>query len=82
MNCEHRGEFLRLHDCKSCAGNVRIKVFGCAIHRECTIEKQVYLDTPGRFMCCANCKNRRPPADYRDPSNPFVWYYDANPTLE
>lgn len=39
--CVHRGEVLRVEDCPTCSGHVRVKVFGCARHGECTIEKDV-----------------------------------------
>jgi|AGTN01.2.fsa_nt_gi hypothetical protein len=37
--CVHRGEQLRLQECPTCCGSVRVKVFACAIHGECVIEK-------------------------------------------
>lgn len=56
--CCHIGEELRLENCPSCCGTVRLKVFGCAIHGECTISKKV-----GSIMCCTKpttCADYRP----------------------
>lgn len=41
LDCQHRGEELRREQCPSCAGFVQVKVFGCAIHGECTVSKQI-----------------------------------------
>lgn len=37
-------------DCATCAGSVRLKVFGCALHGKCTLEQQ-----HPEFACCADC---------------------------
>jgi hypothetical protein len=49
--CVHRGAIARrLVNCHSCPGDTDIKVFGCAIYRECTIGKQL-----AGIKCCASC---------------------------
>jgi hypothetical protein len=40
-DCKHRGEELRREQCPSCSGFVQVKVFGCTIHGECTMSKQI-----------------------------------------
>lgn len=74
-DCIHRGHQIRLHQCSTCAGNVRTKVFACSKHRECTVGQQIYQLTPGRYMLCG------PTCPDIQARNPYVWYYDANPTL-
>lgn len=39
--CQHLGEQLRLQSCQTCSGNVRLKVFACAIHSECQLTPRV-----------------------------------------
>ena len=39
--CAHRGESTRAVECESCRGSVKVKVFECAQHGECTIKKRV-----------------------------------------
>ena len=34
--CAYRGDVLREEECPSCQQNVRIKIFRCELHRECT----------------------------------------------
>lgn len=54
-DCLHRGEQTGVRDCASCGGNVRIKLFGCSVHSECTVAKQ--LDG---VPCCASCNEFEP----------------------
>jgi hypothetical protein len=58
LECRHRGEPTgELLDCPSCpAGKVRLRVFACAVHGRCTLEK------PGGVQCCASCPDRSPAA--------------------
>lgn len=37
MSCAHRGEQTRLIQCDECVGAVRIKVYSCAVHGECSL---------------------------------------------
>ncbi len=39
--CIHRGPELRQEPCSSCRAGTRIKVFGCAIHRECQLDDRI-----------------------------------------
>jgi hypothetical protein len=48
--CTSRGASTRQQECESCAGQIKIKVFACNKHTECTIGKQL----PG-IACCASC---------------------------
>src|SRR5579859_1398849 len=50
VKCIHRGEELRQQDCPSCAGTVKVKIFGCSLHTECSLGKQLT-----GTACCANC---------------------------
>jgi hypothetical protein len=49
--CQHLGPALgEKIVCGTCAGNVRLKVFGCALHKRCTQLKPV-----DGAACCAGC---------------------------
>ncbi len=48
-DCRHRGETIRTKDCKGCRGNVRVKVFECTIHNECSLAKAVGV------VVCVRC---------------------------
>lgn len=39
--CRYRGDTLRTVLCPTCAGTVKVKVFACLLHGECTISKPV-----------------------------------------
>ena len=57
--CLHLGAELRRVECPTCSGRVQVKVFGCELHGECTIEKTI-----DGVACCAGC------GDYRGASGP------------
>lgn len=61
--CIHRGGELRQQESATCRGNVRVKVFACALHGECTLEKP--LPGGGQVRVCSVCPDRR--ADDRPP---------------
>lgn len=46
--CVHRGEETRTELCESCSGRIRLKVFSCNLHSECTDAKPI--------MDIASCK--------------------------
>jgi hypothetical protein len=48
--CRHQGAEVRQETCPSCRGHVRIKVFACQRHGECTSVRAV----PG-VACCLFC---------------------------
>lgn len=48
--CVHIGPEVRQQVCNTCTGKQRIKIFGCAVHHECTLGKQ--LDG---ITCCKGC---------------------------
>jgi hypothetical protein len=54
--CQHRGDELRREQCETCCGTVRIKVYDCAIHVECTIDQRLENVTG-----CNGCKEYSPP---------------------
>jgi hypothetical protein len=55
--CRHLGDELRRQECPTCQGTVKLKVFACAIHGECTPE------TPLEGVaCCASCPDWANPA--------------------
>ena len=54
MECIHRGQEVRTEQCKSCGGNVQIKVFACALHGTCTLSRKV----TGATMC-SGCPDRQ-----------------------
>lgn len=39
--CVHRGDQVRTQQCKTCSGNVSIKVFACALHGECELANKL-----------------------------------------
>jgi hypothetical protein len=53
--CRHRGAAVREQQCPPCGGNVRLKVFACALYRECTPATAL----PG-LACCATCPDYDP----------------------
>lgn len=55
--CLHRGGELRREDCPACGGRkVRVKVFACAIHRECTAARKL-----PSIEKCRTCHEWEPP---------------------
>jgi hypothetical protein len=54
-HCVHRGDMLRLERCRSCRGHVRVKVFACAVHDECTL-----LQPITGAACCRTCPQFEP----------------------
>jgi hypothetical protein len=55
--CVHRGREARQVGCETCGGNVRVKVFACAVHGECSIEKPVGVQV------CRSCVDHEWPAN-------------------
>jgi hypothetical protein len=50
--CRHLRDQIRLQECKTCGGTVRIKVFGCEVFDECALGKP-----PTREMAsCSGCQ--------------------------
>lgn len=63
--CAHRGGHVGESLCRTCSGSVRVKVFECAVHGRCTVQKPV-----NGAATCTGCKDRReelPPADRVQP---------------
>lgn len=50
--CIHRGEVLRTEPCRSCGKRVLVKVFACALHGECTVQKLI-----GELARCGTCED-------------------------
>jgi hypothetical protein len=48
--CRHRQSETREVTCPSCRGQVRLKVFGCNRHGECTVGA-----VAGAIVCCLSC---------------------------
>ncbi len=48
--CERIGEERRREECPDCCGKVKLKVFACNVHGECTPETEL----PG-VACCVSC---------------------------
>jgi hypothetical protein len=48
--CLHLGEPIGEQKCETCPGNVRLKIFACALHQKCTPQKQL-----AGVTCCAAC---------------------------
>lgn len=56
--CRHRGVLLREEPCPGCTGQVRLKVFACALHQGCTVARVV-----AGCACCATCPDHVPASD-------------------
>ena len=54
--CMHRGESTRAVECNSCKGMVKVKVFPCDLHEECTIKKRA-----GDLKTCYGCVDHELP---------------------
>ncbi|MDB5386237.1 MAG: hypothetical protein JWM11_1883 [Planctomycetaceae bacterium] len=39
--CLHRGEEFRTEECPTCGGNVRVKIFSCQVHQECSLSSRL-----------------------------------------
>lgn len=50
LPCAHKGPEIRQQVCPTCTGSVRLKVFACAEHGECTAIKALE-DVQGCAMC-------------------------------
>lgn len=48
--CTHRGKATGTQTCPTCSGTVKVKVFACPIHQQCTISKRIE-----GIACCAAC---------------------------
>lgn len=48
MECVHLGEEVDRVSCPTCNGNVQLKVFACAKHGHCTIDRRV------SWLACCN----------------------------
>ena len=49
--CAHRGDVLRTETCRTCGGNVRVKVLACTVHGACTVTNKL----PGLTWCLGRC---------------------------
>lgn len=60
--CGHLGEELRRQECPTCCGKVKLKVFACEVHGECTPAKELPC-----VACCISCAEylAMPAADSR-----------------
>ena len=54
--CVHRGEESRREECDTCRGRVKLKVFDCTLHGECTLEKPLV-----GVATCNDCADYQPP---------------------
>jgi hypothetical protein len=52
--CQHLGDEVRRVPCQSCRGNVQVKVFGCEMHGECTLQPVPSMQT------CGTCSDYSP----------------------
>lgn len=50
--CCHFGSEIRRISCPTCSGNVKVKVFACSLHKECTVHKQLE-----NIACCLTCQD-------------------------
>lgn len=81
--CIHRGQETRRATCGTCTGRVSLKVFACAKHGECTIDK---LADGERTQCCRLCSDYQAPpemtpataATIAGPSNLVIRFDEKN----
>lgn len=50
--CRHLGRIVDERPCQGCRGQVRVKIFYCPIHGECSLGRQV-----DNTACCAVCED-------------------------
>jgi hypothetical protein len=48
--CIHLGDKVGTHECETCQGSVKIKLYACALHGTCTLGKKL-----PEIACCAQC---------------------------
>ncbi len=57
--CRHRGPATgQTVACPTCHGTVALKLFACALHAACTIQKPAPATA-----CCATCPDHTPPSE-------------------
>lgn len=62
LTCIHRGESTgETRGCKSCRGEVQLKLLACAVHGVCLPTKEVE-----GVACCKTCKERVPAVSFKD----------------
>jgi hypothetical protein len=49
--CVNRGDVVRKQSCKSCRGNVSVKVLGCRVHGECVVRDRASIKAQGCDKC-------------------------------
>lgn len=54
-SCQHRGPQLRVDECPTCNGNVKVKVFACAVHVECELANKI-----NGVKFCGACRDFAP----------------------
>ena len=59
--CIHRGDHVRNEVCASCRSGVRIKVFHCPLHGECSLTRHL----PG-ISVCGSCSDYEPAQPLND----------------
>lgn len=52
LPCARLGNEVRRQECPTCSGTVKIKVFACAVHGECTTAKALPA-----LACCKVCSD-------------------------
>lgn len=50
--CRHLGRELRTEVCATCGGNVKLKVFCCSVHQECTLSSRLPA-----LVSCHSCSD-------------------------
>lgn len=52
LACQYREAVVGEVECSTCTGSVRIKLFSCPIHKQCTVAKQME-----GTVCCLTCED-------------------------
>lgn len=70
--CQHRGQQVAEEECRSCGGNIKIKLFSCPLHGVCSIQKK----TEAAAKICSSCEDFSVEETPFDPDN-LEDYFDA-----
>jgi hypothetical protein len=63
FDCIHRGDVVRHVTCRLCGNReVRVAVFSCDLHRECTLRRWSTKPADLQLARCITCADRQPDA--------------------
>jgi len=71
-DCIHRGRPAGTQDCPTCNGNVRVKLYACGKHGQCTLGKPM-----DGVVCCARCDDYQ--STETTSATPIILRHDLSP---